>query len=71
MELLEKIGVEIVVTGIEIDNIPCHLSYYDRILVLCLDDRKRRTVEKQISKLSDELKTRIEVGLTKVYFTSL
>jgi hypothetical protein len=66
-----KIGVEIAVTGIVIDNIPINLEYYDELLVLCIDDKIRKKIDKQIKDFSEDIQAKVKVQLLKEYFISL
>ena len=65
-----KIGVEIAVTGIVVGNISDNLKYYDMLLVLCIDDKVKEKVTKQIQKLGD-FGDMVKIDLLKSYFVSL
>lgn len=66
-----NICIEIVVSMLVYENIERHLSVYDEMYVLCLDDKKRMEVKSGISELSDDLRGRIKVELTGDYFVRL
>ena len=66
-----KVGVEIAVTGIVIDNIQRNLEYYDKLLVLCIDDKIRKKIDKQIKGFSEDIQAKVKVELLKEYFISL
>jgi len=66
-----KLGVEIAITGIVVDNIPKNLEYYDQILVLCIDDKIRKKIDKQIKGFSEDIQAKVKVELLKEYFISL
>ena len=63
-----RLGVEVVLNTFVADNLKQHLSYYEEVLILCIDDKKKREVERQIGNV---ILKRIQVDLLKNYFISL
>lgn len=63
-----KLGVEVVLNTFVADNLKQHLSYYEEVLILCIDDKKKREVQRQ---LGNVILKRIQVDLLKNYFISL
>ena len=67
VELDGKIGVEVVIESLVADNLSTHTKYYNQILILVIDDKKKREIEKHIGKLGSQ----VEVDLLKNYFIKL
>ncbi len=69
----KKIGGEVVISGLVVDNLTKYLStgYFDEMLVLCIDPKKQKEMVKQIEKLGEEIKAQIKVQLLKGYFISI
>ena len=67
----KKLGIEIVVTNLVVENIPKNLEYYDELLILCLDEGVEKKVVKQISVFDKEIRKKITIGLLKEHFISL
>ena len=44
----KSIGVEIVVSGLVVENLSKHLSYCDEVLVLCIDSKKKKEIEQEL-----------------------
>ena len=51
-----------------IDNLERHLKLFGEILILCIDNKKKREIEK---KIADLILKPIRVELLKEYFISL
>jgi len=66
----KNIGIEIVITGLVADNLPKHLSYFDRVLILCAKEKKKE-MEKLVGGLGLDVQNKVEIGLLKDYFISL
>ena len=64
----KSLGAEVVVSGLVVENLSKHLSYYDEVLILCIDTKKKKEVEKAIRKLDI---SRVRIDLLKNYFISL
>ena len=64
----KSIGVEIVVSGLVIENLGKHLSYCDEVLILCIDSKKKKEMEKAIRKVYVK---RVKIDLLKNYFILL
>jgi len=67
----KKIGVEVVITGLVVENIPKNLEYYDEMLVLCIDNAMKKKITKQIAGLDEEIRKRVTIELLKEYFIPL
>lgn len=69
----KRIGVEVVITTLIIENVVKHLStnYHDETLILCVDEKKRGELETQIERIGEQLKGKIKVELLKEYFITL
>ena len=63
-----KLGIEIVVNTLVIENLERHLKLFEEILILCIDKKKKREIEKQIGNL---ILKPIRVELLKDYFIPL
>lgn len=63
-------GIEIVVNSLIIENIPTHLKYCQELLILVIDEKKRKQIMKQIEGLDQEIRERLEVDLLRNYFIS-
>ena len=68
---MTKLGVEIAVTGVVIENIPKNLEYYDRMLILCIDTAMKKKITKQIAGFDEEIRGKIAIELLKEYFIPL
>ena len=66
----QNLGIEIVITGLVADNLPKHLSHFDRVLILCAKEKKKE-MEKLVGGLSPDVQMKVEVGLLKDYFIPL
>ena len=64
------IGLEIVISTLVVDNLRVNLSCYDEMLILCVDEKMKKKVTKQIEDL-DDIRDRITVRLLKEYFIAL
>jgi hypothetical protein len=69
----KRIGVEIVVSGLVVENITKFIlmGYFDEMLILCIDDKKREAMEKSIKGLSDDIRKKVSIGLLKDHFVVL
>lgn len=66
----KRIGVEMVIKKLMLENLPRLLeSYYDEMLVLCIDEKNRARLEKKITELG--FGGKVSVDLLKDYFVSL
>ena len=63
-----NIGIEVVVTGIEFENIPRHLKYYSEIIIACIDAEKKKEVERVVKGMNEDIQKRLSVKLLKEYF---
>jgi hypothetical protein len=63
-----KLGIEIVVNTLVIENLERHLRIFDEILILCIDNKKKREIEK---KIADLILKPIRVDLLKNFFITL
>jgi len=68
-----RIGVEIVISTLVIENLGKFISkcYFDEMLVLCIDDKKKGEMKKAIGKLDDNIREKVKVELLKDYFISI
>jgi hypothetical protein len=69
----KRIGIEVVISGLVVDNLTKYLSsgYFDEMLVLCIDSKKQKEMVKQIGRIDEEIKKHTKVQLLKGYFISL
>jgi len=67
----KSIGFEVVVSGLVVGNLEKHLSYYDEMIVGCIDSGKEKEMIKLIENLTDGVRKRVKVELLKKYFVSL
>ena len=69
----KRIGVEIVVSGLVIDNLARYISkgYYGEVLVLCIGVEKKKEMVRLIEGLGDDVKEKIKIELLKDYFIEL
>ena len=69
----KRIGVEIVVSGLVIDNLGRYISkeYYGEVLVLCIDFEKKKEMVRLIEGLGSDVKKKIKIELLKDYFIEL
>ena len=68
-----RIGVEVVVSGLVVDNLEKFIAgdYYDEMLVLTIDLEKMKEMEKLITVLSDETRKRVKIQLLRGYYFTL
>lgn len=63
-----KLGIEVVVNTLVIENLERHLRLFEEILILCIDKKKKREIEKEIA---DLILKPVRVELLKEYFIPL
>ena len=51
-----------------VENVKMFIDVYDRLIILAIDKKKKREIEKMFS---DDISMRIEIGLVKDYFIEL
>lgn len=64
-------GIEVVINSLVIENIPIHLKYCQKLLILVIDVKKQKQIMKQIEGFSEEIRGRITIDLLKNYFIQL
>lgn len=69
----KRIGVEIVVSGLVIENLVRYISkgYYGEVLVLCIDVGKKKEMVRLVESLESDVKEKVKVQLLKGYFIEL
>ena len=67
----KKLGIEVVITGLVVENLPKNLEYYDKMLILCVDNAMKKKITKQIAGLDEEIRKRVTIDLLKKYFIPL
>jgi len=68
-----RIGIEVVITSLVMDNLKRNISsrYFDKVLILVIDEREREKIESQIIRAGIIFNEKVEVGLLKDYFITL
>ena len=64
-------GIEMVITSLQTENLPVHLEYYDEVLILVLDRKKEKEVKKSIKSLDKDDRKRVQIDYFKNYFISM
>jgi hypothetical protein len=64
----KRIGLEVVLSSLAVDNITTHLKYVDELRILCTDKKK---ISKQIKDLDEDIQAKVKIQLLKEYFIPL
>ena len=69
----KRLGAEIVISGLVVDNLTRYISsgHYDEVLVLCIDSKKREEVIRLTRSLSNDVRSKIKIQLLKGYYIAL